>query len=108
MFEFPKDGARYTGDPSHTNNPTNLFESLLQIPVLMESTCSPPFQSWVFDSYIHQMVCLCGRFLSIILRYRCILFPFGRGDLIVAGEGPIIGWLHRKSSSSVNPTASHS
>ena len=54
------------------------------------------------------MVGLCQRFLSIILRYRCILFPFGRGDLIVAGEGPIDGWLHRKSSSSVNPTASHS
>lgn len=43
MFEFPKDGARYTGDASHTNNPMNLFENLLQIPVLTESTCSPPF-----------------------------------------------------------------
>ena len=43
VFEFPKDGARYTGDPSHPNNPTTLFENLLQIPVVTESTCSPPF-----------------------------------------------------------------
>ena len=78
VFEFPKDGAWYTGDPSHTNNPTNLFESLLQIPVLTESTCSPSFQSWVFGSYIHQVVCLFRRFLSIILRYRCIRLQIKR------------------------------